>query len=593
MALSPHSKTAEGATYPIPTCQRCLSPEVPNDPIIAAFQRKVRVSRLDLFEKESSVRTSTLSGFGTLVGIVGFIYPWLTVLCNWYDRGLLINTELATAMFEDTLILMLMWMKQALWSYSAYVIVRLHVRGWCGRVMVRMVQLVCEGGLFGYSVAACLYRGWPIIPSSFVLMASAILAMKMHSFVDANLSQATLLQNSVTTSPPSPSNTLTPLTDSTAPSPTNSTSLNNHPPSNAHSSITTLTRRSNAKTHNKTFHGWQSKKNKVKQEGNSAHSAFRLRQVKQRLVERERKPHPHPDCEWGPTSHYPHNVTLTNYTYFLFAPVLVYEPYYLRGKGFRFSYLILKSISLTTAMLILYLVISETVLPITMASVHLSGAEYLARLIFPYMAVDLLVFYILFECICNLFAEVTNFGDREFYLDFWNSSDFENFSRKWNRPVHQFLLRHVYHASRNRFKVSKFSASVFTFIVSAICHEAVLAACFRFIRLYMLFMMLVQIPLILFGARYLKGTLAGNVFFWIAMILGIPLISLLYGREWAFMELQRQAFGAGGDWGVGIQERSQSEWSGAGMMRGVVNESSMSGIGATSSDTVYPPLRWF
>lgn len=63
--------------------------------------------------------------------------------------------------------------------------------------------------------------------------------------------------------------------------------------------------------------------------------------------------------------------------------------------------------------------------------------------------------YLIFECVANVFAEVsdisfshagsvlttcrrrqlTYFADREFYQDFWNSTTFDEFSRKWNVPV--------------------------------------------------------------------------------------------------------------------------------------------------------------
>ena len=29
-----------------------------------------------------------------------------------------------------------------------------------------------------------------------------------------------------------------------------------------------------------------------------------------------------------------------------------------------------------------------------------------------------------------------SFADREFYQDWWNSTSWDQFSRKWNKPVH-------------------------------------------------------------------------------------------------------------------------------------------------------------
>lgn len=52
--------------------------------------------------------------------------------------------------------------------------------------------------------------------------------------------------------------------------------------------------------------------------------------------------------------------------------------------------------------------------------------------------------YVIWECILNLLAEVTYFADRGFYADWWNSVSWDQFARDWNRPVHNFLLRHVY-----------------------------------------------------------------------------------------------------------------------------------------------------
>ena len=32
--------------------------------------------------------------------------------------------------------------------------------------------------------------------------------------------------------------------------------------------------------------------------------------------------------------------------------------------------------------------------------------------------------------------DITSFADREFYQDWWNSTTWDQFSRKWNKPVH-------------------------------------------------------------------------------------------------------------------------------------------------------------
>lgn len=43
----------------------------------------------------------------------------------------------------------------------------------------------------------------------------------------------------------------------------------------------------------------------------------------------------------------------------------------------------------------------------------------------------------------NGLAELTYFAHRDFFLDWWNMGSIDDFWRKWNRPVHQFLKRHI------------------------------------------------------------------------------------------------------------------------------------------------------
>ena len=65
----------------------------------------------------------------------------------------------------------------------------------------------------------------------------------------------------------------------------------------------------------------------------------------------------------------------------------------------------------------------------------------------------------------------------------WNSTSWDEFARKWNKPVHTFLLRHVYASSISAYRLSKKSAMTFTFILSAAVHELVMAVVTKKIRL--------------------------------------------------------------------------------------------------------------
>ena len=114
---------------------------------------------------------------------------------------------------------------------------------------------------------------------------------------------------------------------------------------------------------------------------------------------------------------YPKNVNINNFLYYLLAPTLVYQINYSTIPKFRPIYFTKKLILFIVQFLSLYNVISDSIIPV-LAQVHeLNYLEVFSRLIFPVLICYLMIFFILFEQILNLFAEMARFGDREFYQD--------------------------------------------------------------------------------------------------------------------------------------------------------------------------------
>eukprot|EP01069_Polyplicarium_translucidae_P006442 Polyplicarium_translucidae@DN2966_c0_g1_i1.p2 len=232
---------------------------------------------------------------------------------------------------------------------------------------------------------------------------------------------------------------------------------------------------------------------------------------------------------------YPANLTLGNYAHYMICPVLVYETSYPKSDhSFRWRYFLQKVFFLTTAIVLLYVVATTAIIPVSEQSLTMPLLIVIVKLAIPMLVADMLVFFLLFECICNGLAELANYGDREFYEDWWNSTTFDEYARKWNRPVHEFLLRHVYLDSINRYSLSKRDASVAVFVFSGLLHELILSVAFRTIRFYLFALMMLQIPLIQLS-RYYKtaGWKFGNVLFWVGMSLGVPFLTACYAREWA------------------------------------------------------------
>ncbi|KAF8845114.1 MBOAT-domain-containing protein [Paxillus ammoniavirescens] len=227
---------------------------------------------------------------------------------------------------------------------------------------------------------------------------------------------------------------------------------------------------------------------------------------------------------------YPENLTWKNFCSYMLIPTLVYELEYPRTDRIRLAYVFEKTIAFMGSFALLYTVTESFIIPLT-PTPDQSFFRSLLDLALPFMISYLLLFYIIFECICNGFAELSYFADRQFYEDWWNSTSWDEFSRKWNKPVYHFLLRHVYAPSLATYpSLSRTGAMFVTFLLSAAAHELVMVVVTRKIRLYLFLMQLIQIPLILVSRApaIRRNKLMGNVVFWLGLYAGFPLLCVAY-----------------------------------------------------------------
>lgn len=133
---------------------------------------------------------------------------------------------------------------------------------------------------------------------------------------------------------------------------------------------------------------------------------------------------------------YPENLTLRNYIDYLLVPSLVYDIVYPRTERIRWWYVLEKTLAtlgtfgLMTMIAEFYIIaVIPTNLKTMTTNEKLTELPWLMlRVVFPFLVLYLLTFYIIFECICQWFAEITCFADRTFYNDWWNS-------RSWVRHL--------------------------------------------------------------------------------------------------------------------------------------------------------------
>ena len=241
-------------------------------------------------------------------------------------------------------------------------------------------------------------------------------------------------------------------------------------------------------------------------------------------------------------NHYPRNLTLRDFYGYIPLPTVVYELEYPRQDKINWAYVAEKTTATFGVIGVMIVVSTAYIYPIVLSIIEMKekGVPLKERLkefpwafsdlLFPFMMEYLLSWYVIWECVLNVLAELTRFADRGFYADWWNSTSWDQFARDWNRPVHNFLLRFAYHSSITTLRLSRSSATLVTFLLSACVHELLMAVIFGKVRGYLLAMQMLQLPLVMLSrTKFLKGKdVLGNLVFWLGIFIGPSFLCSLY-----------------------------------------------------------------
>jgi len=238
-----------------------------------------------------------------------------------------------------------------------------------------------------------------------------------------------------------------------------------------------------------------------------------------------------------PFVQYPRNLTVSHIAYFCIAPTLCYQLNYPRSPSIRARYLVtIVGRLVVVAGLILFFVEQHIGKALGHGGEPGITMERLLLLSIPNTYVWLLGFYWFFHLWLNLCAELTRFGDRLFYKEWWNARTIETYWRHWNLPVHHWMLRHLYYPTL-RLGVSKAVATGIVFFFSAVLHEVIISVPFRHISGHAFAGMLSQAPLVFVTKwldKYFDNPLLGNAMFWIVFcVIGQPIgILMFYSSLW-------------------------------------------------------------
>ncbi|CAM9219911.1 unnamed protein product, partial [Ectocarpus fasciculatus] len=239
-----------------------------------------------------------------------------------------------------------------------------------------------------------------------------------------------------------------------------------------------------------------------------------------------------------PLIHYPRNITLNNLLYFCVIPTLCYQLNYPRSPRIRWKYVVTVIFRMVVvAALIIFFVeqyisptLGKSMKPIEELNV-MGILSLLLRLSVANTYVWLLGFYFFFHLWLNLFAELTRFGDRLFYKDWWNARTIDMYWQRWNLPVHHWMIRHCYYPIL-RAGMGKPIALFLVFFLSALFHEVIISVPFKQLTYHAFLGMIAQAPLTYLTKkldRMFDNAMIGNCLFWMLFcIVGQPMGVLLH-----------------------------------------------------------------
>jgi diacylglycerol O-acyltransferase-1 len=174
---------------------------------------------------------------------------------------------------------------------------------------------------------------------------------------------------------------------------------------------------------------------------------------------------------------YPRNINWKNLCYFWWAPTLVYQPAYPRSSSIRWPFVFKRLGEVASLSIVIWIASAQYAAPLLQNSLDkmfdldlVSITERVMKLSTISLFCWLCGFFALFQSFLNALAEVMHFGDREFYTDWWNVSSIRTYWTSWNKPVTNFMKRHIYAPLIGR-GWSPTAAQIVVFILSGILHE--------------------------------------------------------------------------------------------------------------------------
>ncbi|XP_067931920.1 sterol O-acyltransferase 1-like [Watersipora subatra] len=229
----------------------------------------------------------------------------------------------------------------------------------------------------------------------------------------------------------------------------------------------------------------------------------------------------------------------SRYLYFLFAPTLIYRDEYPRTLEINWTSVVFDVFQLVICIFYTYYIFMRFCIPNfhNFNRDHVTVKSFVVSMfgcMMPGTLVLLIGFFAILHCWLNAWAEMLTFGDRLFYKDWWNCTNFSGYYRNWNVVVHDWLFSYVYqdvYMLLGFRRHLRWLAMYSTFFLSAAFHEYILVVALRFFYpvLFVLF------AIVGVGFMYVTSGVherSSNIFMWVMLFAGNGVLMCLYSVEY-------------------------------------------------------------
>jgi len=225
------------------------------------------------------------------------------------------------------------------------------------------------------------------------------------------------------------------------------------------------------------------------------------------------------------------------YLYFLFCPSVIYRDKYPKTSVCRYDLAFAHFFNFVLCVIFFYILVRFICIPYFNSTkvedyydIYCFIFDFL-RFAIPATSFLIVGFFMFLHSWLNFWAEIMQHGDRRFYQEWWNSTNFEEYYRKWNMVVHEWLYYYVFNdvIRLSRKRLNKTIAKGIVFLISVILHELILWLAMGFFF---------PVLTIFFGGlgflfSFVKPSdKRFNVIFWLKLFLGSSMLCVLYLREY-------------------------------------------------------------